>query len=433
MGQFSKGECDLAQIETHMLVLLIVCLGLSGIFSGAEAAFLSAQRIRLQKLVNEGSSKAASVVKMVEHPEKLLPTILLGNNLVNTAAAALATAIAIDLVEDDGVGIMAATIAVTVFLLIFGETIPKTISANHSERIAIILVLPTRWLQWILKPVTIILEWIAISAARVLGGVKNAQALVTEEEIKAMVSLGQEAGSVESGEADMIRRVLEFGDLRVREIMTPRPEMVCIELGATFRQFLHIYDQHSHTRFPVFEEDIDKIVGLISVKDVVRSLAKGSMAMANSVTSEMRSAYYVPETKLVHETFDSMRSMGHQMAVVIDEFGGVSGVVTLKALAEKVVGPVGEEGQAPSDEVIVLGEDSFEIDAAMLLEEANQRLSLNLPEGDYDTLAGFLLDRLGHVPDKNERLVVDNLQFEITEIRGVKIERVLVTRLNPAS
>ena len=125
--------------------------------------------------------------------------------------------------------------------------------------------------------------------------------------------------------------------------------------------------------------------------------------------------------------------MGHQMAVVIDEFGGVSGVVTLKALAEKVVGPVGEEGQAPSDEVIVLGEDSFEIDAAMLLEEANQRLSLNLPEGDYDTLAGFLLDRLGHVPDKNERLVVDNLQFEITEIRGVKIERVLVTRLNPAS
>jgi putative hemolysin len=428
-----KGSSMVSDVGINILVLLGVCLTLSGFFSGAEAAFLSVQRVRIHHLASTGSANAARVARLVEHPEKLLPPILLGNNLVNTAAAALATAVALTLLDDQGQAILAATVLVTVFLLVFGETIPKTISARHAERVALSIVLPLQWVQWVLRPVSVLLEWISTAAARMFSGGEGRGVLITQEEIRTMVSLGREAGTVESGEAEMIRRVLDFGGRRVREIMTPRPEMVGVKLGATFHDFLAIYDQHYHTRFPVFEGDVDKVVGLISVKDIMRAQARGSVSLDDSVTAALRPLYYAPETKLVDEVFDEMRAGGHQMAIVVDEFGGVAGLVTLKALVESIVGPVGEEGEAPEEEVVAVGEDSFEMDASLLVEEANQRMGLGLAEGEYDTVAGFILDRLGHLPEQGEGLTVDNLHFRVLEMKGVKIERIVVTRRGQVS
>ncbi len=419
-------------VGANILVLLGVCLVLSGFFSGAEAAFLSVQRVRIHHLASTGSARAAQVARLVEHPEKLLPPILLGNNLVNTAAAALATGVAITLLDDQGQGILAATIVVTVFLLVFGETIPKTIGARYAERVALSIVLPLQWVQWVLKPAALLLEWVSGSVARVFGSAEGRGVLVTQEEIRIMVSLGRETGAVESGEAEMLRRVLGFGDRRVRELMTPRTEIVWVEQGTPLRKFLGIYDEHYHTRFPVYQDQTDNVVGLISVKDVMRALARGDIASDDSVTNATRPVFFAPETKPLDELFNEMRAGGHQMAIVVDEFGGVEGLMTLKGLMERIVGPVGEEGEAPEEEVVAVGEDSFEIDAGMLVEEANQRIGLGLPEGEYDTVAGFILERLGHVPEQGELLTYGALHFRVLEMKGVKVERVLVTRSRPA-
>jgi putative hemolysin len=421
----------LGEVSTVTVVLLGVSLILSGFFSGAEAALLSVQRIRIRHLASTGSSGAARVARMVEHPERLLPPILLGNNLVNTAAAALGTAVAITVLNDQGRGILVATVVITAVLLVFGETIPKTVAVRHAERTALIVSLPLQWVHWLLMPVTVVLEWLSKTVTRVVPGGRVQGEIITEEEIKTMVSLGREVGVVESGEADMIRRVLEFGDRMVREVMTPRPEVVSVERGTRFGDFLALYDEHYHTRFPVFDGEADNVVGLISVKEVLRAQAAGTMSLDDSVTTAMRPPYYVPETKPVQALFNEMRAGGHQLAMVVDEFGGVAGLVTLKRLIENIVGPVGEEGQAPEEEVVAVGSDSFEVDAAMHVEEANQRMNLGLPEGEYDTVAGFLLEQLGHLPAQNEQLVFGGFHFRVLEMDGNKIERVLVTRLSP--
>ena len=415
------------------LIVLGLSLVLSGFFSGSEAALLSVRRARIRHLASTGSVGASRIARMVEHPEKFLPPILLGNNLVNTTAAALATAVAITLLNDQSQGILVATISVTTFLLIFSETIPKTLSARHAERVALAIVLPLQWIGWLLRPATFLLEWISRTVVSAFGGTEGQNELITQEEIKAMVSMSRESGAVEVREEEMIRRVLDFSDRRVHTIMTPRPEVVWMELGTTFREFLAIYDQHYHTRFPVFEGDIDRVVGLVSVKDVIRAQAGGIMSLDDSVTQVMRTPYYAPETKLAWELFNEMRGGGHQLTIVIDEFGGVAGLVTLKQLMENVVGPVGEEGQAPEEEVVAIGEDSFEIDAGILVVEANQSMSLGLPEGEYDTIAGFILEYLGHLPEQDEQLTFGTLQLRIQEMKGLKIERVLVTRLRPSS
>ena len=242
-----------------------------------------------------------------------------------------------------------------------------------------------------------------------------------------MVLYGSEAGAVERREAEMIWRVLEFGDRRVREVMTPRPEIVWVEQGTTIGGFLALYDEKYHTRFPVYRGTVDNVVGLVGVKDVMRSLARGASLDAPA-TDHLRAATFVPETKLVQELFDEMRSSGEQIAMIVDEFGGVAGLVTLKRLVEDIVGRAGdEEGTAPA-EVVELDEQTVELDAGLSITEANERLGLGVPAGEYETIAGFLLEQLGRVPELGAQVIHGDLRFSVVEMRGVRIVRVRATR-----
>jgi putative hemolysin len=416
------------EIEVFSIVALGVLLLISAFFSGAEAALLSVQRVRIRHLADSGSVRAARVARMVEHPERLLPPILLGNNLANTAAAAIGTVIAISLLNSERQAVLVATIAATAFILVFGETIPKTLGTRHAERVSLAVALPLQWIGWLMFPAVLVLQQISRAVTRMFRAPNSLGAVVTEEEIKTMVTVGREAGTVERGEEEMIRRVFEFGERRVREVMTPRPEIVWVEQGTTFREFLAIYNDHYHARFPVFDTKMDNVVGFLSVKDVLRSQVHGELPLDDSVTTIMRTPYFVPETKLVAELFEEMRALGHQMAMSADEFGGVAGLVTLNQLVEEVVGPVGQEGEAPEEEVVALSENVFELDAGIQVQEANERLDLDLPEGEYETVAGFILERLGRVPQEQEQFTYGRLHFRILEMRGVKIERVLVNR-----
>ena len=408
------------------LILLVAALLFSAFFSGSEAAFLSLQRGSLAQLTRRGGKRADRVVRIAGQPEKLLPTVLTGNNLANTTAAVLGTALAASYLSPN-IAVIVATVVVTVVLLIFAETIPKTIAAKNSTRFAVAVVGPLQVSEMALFPAVWVLERLARGVGRIFG--VSGAAMVAEEEIRALIYVGREAGAVEPSEAEMLEQVFRFGDLQLREIMTPRTEIVSMENGATLEEFLSVYQQESHTRFPVYDGSVDNVLGTLSVKDVVKAMAAAEVGPQDEVTQLLRPAYFVPETKPVGELFRELRGTGYQMVMLADEFGGVAGLVTLKQMVEEIVGRVGEEGMPHEEEFQSIDANTFQADAGMSVDEANEHLGLHIPDGTYETIAGFLLTRLGHIPRESERIYHSGFLLEVIEMRGVKIERIMVTRV----
>jgi len=408
------------------LVLFIICLLLSAFFSSSETAFISLQRIRMEHMVESNVKGARRVARMIERPEKLLSTILLGNNFANVAAAALGTAVAIELWEKQGV--LIATIVVTVLLLIFAETTPKTIATQHPERLSLIFARPIELISWLLTPFVIALSWIASGFTKIVGGTPVPRSLASPEEIRTMISVGHKEGTMEEAEAEMLHKVFDFGDRPVREVMVPRPEVVAIEQGSKIADFLALYAESPLSRFPVYQENMDNVVGILSVKDVLMAQAKGTITGESTIDDLVRPAYFAPETKRINELFAEMRDKNYRMCVVVDEFGGTAGISSLTRLVEEIVGPVGDELAEVEKEYEVINEYTFQIDGSMRIEEVNEEMGLELPEGDYETVAGFVLHLLGHIPKTNEQLRYKGLKLVITEMRGLKIEKILLTK-----
>jgi len=417
--------------ETIYVVLLFICLLLSAFFSSSETAFISLQRIKLEHLVETKVSGAQRVARMVERPEKLLSTILLGNNLVNTAAAALATALAVSIWEEWG--ILIATIGISIILLVFSETTPKTIATQHAEKLALAFARPIQTISWLLTPFVFVLSWIASGFTKMLGGTPAPRSLATDEEIRTMISVGHREGTVEEAEAKMLHRVFDFGDRPVHEVMVPRPEVTCIEQGSRLADFLALYAESPLSRFPVYQENMDNVVGILSVKDVLMAQAKATIDNDSIIDDLIRPAYFTPETKRISQLFTEMRDKNYRMAVVVDEYGGTAGIVSLSRLVEEIVGPVGDELAAVEKEYEVINEYTFQIDGSMRIEEVNEEMDLELPEGDYETVAGFVLNLLGHMPRTGEQLRYKGLKLVITKMRGMKIEEILLTKESHAA
>ncbi len=419
-------------IETLYVVLLVVCFVLSAFFASAEIAFFFLQRVKVEHLASTGVRGAARVSRMLDRPDRLLSIILLGNNLVNTGAAALATALVVSIWRNHGWqeegGILVATIAVTIILLIFGETIPKTLAIRHTERLSILFARPIEWLLWILIPFVVALSWIASGLSKLLGGTPVPRSLASEEEIRNMITVGHREGTVEESEARMLHKVFDFGDRWVREVMVPRPEVVAIEQGSKVADFLSLYAQFPRSRFPVFNENMDNVVGILAIKDALMAQAKGAIDRQSPIDELLRPAYFTPETKLISELFNEMRDSNFRMAVVVDEFGGTAGIVMLSRLVEEIVGEVGDELAAVEKDYEALDAYTFEIDGGMRIEEANEEMDLDLPEGEYETVAGFVLNLLRRIPGPNEQIVYKDMKLVVSEMRGVKIEKIILTR-----
>jgi putative hemolysin len=415
-------------IETLYLVLLIICLFLSAFFSSSETAFISLQRIRVQHLVDTKVRGAKRIAKIMEHPERFLSTVLLGNNLVNTAAAALATLLAIRLWGEEW-GVLIATIIVTIVLLIFCETTPKTIATHHAEGLSLAFIGPIEALSWLFTPFVVALSWIASGFSKIFGGKTVPRSLATEEEIRTMISVGHKEGTVEEEEAEMLHKVFEFGNRPVSEVMVPRTEVIWVEKGTKLADFLKLYAENPLSRFPVFEDNRDNVVGILSVKDIVMAQAKGQINEKSTVDELIRPAYFAPESKRISELFTEMKDKNYRMTVVVDEFGGTAGIVSLSGLMEEIVGPVGDELAAIERDYEPIDEYTFSIDGGMRIEEANEEMGLNLPTSeDYETVAGFVLNLLGHIPKEGERLMYKQLRLVITEMRGKKIEKIRLTK-----
>jgi putative hemolysin len=413
-------------IETLYLVSLLICLLLSAFFSSSETAFVALQQIKVEHMVSTRVTGAELVARMVKRPEKLLSTILLGNNFVNTAAAALATVLAVKYWPEQGV--LIATISVTIILLIFCETTPKTIASRHAERLSLIFARPIAALSWLFTPFVVMLSWAASGLSKMVGGKPVPRSLVSDEEIRTMISVGHREGTVEKTEAEMLHRVFDFGDRPVRVAMVPRPEVVWVEKGTTIADFLTLYAESPLSRFPVYQDNMDNVTGILSVKDVLMAQAKGTITNESPIDDLIRPAYFAPETKRISELFAEMRDKNYRMTVVVDEYGGIAGIVSLSRLLEEIVGPLGDELAAAEKEYEAIDEYTFQIDGGMNIEEANEQMSLDLPPGDYETVAGFVLDLLGRIPREGEQIKYKDMKLVITEMQGVKIANIRLTR-----
>ena len=408
--------------------LLALCLILSAFFSASETAFSALPKARLLHLQRTGRTGAGRVSGLIQRPERFLATVLLSNNLVNTAAAALFTVIVVDLIGNPSISVLVSTIGVTLVLLIFCETLPKTIAWHRSEMVAFAVSRPLYVVGLALAPAVTVLQGITTVAKRAIGITDSSQH-VGEEEIRTLIAAGAQTGTVEADEAELLEKVFRFGDRQMREVITPRPEIVWLEKGATLSEFLEIYQISSHTRFPVFEGSKENVIGILSVKDVLSGLSAGQISSESDVTTLLREAYIVPETKSVSDTFAEMRQARHTVALTFDEFGGIAGLATTKQLLEVIVGQVGDEGPVPEETVTHLGGDSYLVDAAVGISEINEELGLDIPEGDYQTLAGFILAQLGRIPENDDVVEYRDLSITVKAMDGVRIDEVELMRV----
>jgi len=407
------------------IILILISLGFSAFFSSAESAFLTLQNTpRLQHLVGIGDQKALRIQKMLKSPERLLATILLGNNLVNILFASLVTILVMDFIVDELVGVIVATIVGTALLLIFGEVIPKAFAVRNSEKVAFAYARPVKLVENIFFPLIVGIQFLSRTILMRKVEDEAETPSITEGELRTLIDIGEAQGAFEPEEAELLENVFRFGDRQAREVMTPRTEVVFVEQESTLEQFLGVYAVNFHTRFPVYQGQTENVTGIISSKDILKSISGNSINLQTVITKDLRPANFFPETKRISELFQDMRMSGSQIAIIVDEFGGIAGLVTLKALLTELAGPVGEEGEAPEEEYEAINEFTFQVDGSMDIDEAKEAFEIDLPNGDFETVAGFVLEHLGHIPVAGEQFEFDQIKVEVMEMKKFKVESI---------
>lgn len=392
-----------------------------------EAAFLSVSRTRIKHLASQQDKSAQLVESVLERPDRLLATVLFGNDLVNTAAGVLGATLAFKLWGEFW-GVVISTVVTTILVLLVGDTLPKTFAVRHSEAVTLMTVRPVKYMERLLSPIVRVITGLAALIAGPVKGKNPYQHVVSEEEIRTMISLGADTGVVEEEAAELLHKVFDFGDRQVLEAMTPRPDLVYIEETSTSAHFLQIYKEHPHTRYPVYRDRRENIIGYLSIKDVLMAHAQDKFNPEEPITSLIRPIIFVPETKKMGELFNELRDAGQPMAVVVDEFGGVAGIINQEDIVEVLVGQLGDELASRTKEFHTVDDKTYELDGGMRVEDANHELELNIPEGGYQTIAGFVLTHLGHIPRQGEHFKYNNFRLTVLEMRGLKIEKVQIIR-----
>lgn len=420
-----------------LLSIIIIIVGLTGsaFISATEVALLGSRRFRISNLAEEGDHRAVAVLKVIGDNEKFFGTVLLLGNLFNILVASVGTNLAITTIgggEPSPLSTVVATVIATILIVIVGELTPKSVAALIAERWA----LNTARIILVLMRITTPIVWAFTLPPRgivKLAGGREALATpaVTSAELRLLIDQGEEAGTVQENQGAMLDNIFKFGELEVRDVMTPRPEIVWISADTPFREFLSTYKERPHTRFPVYDDEHDDVVGILSVKDVMVSQAEGRIDPSQPVTRLMRPAMFVPETKRLDDLFEMMQESGDKIALSVDEFGGIAGLITLTRVVEQIVGRTGEEGSRPERRFIEVNENTFVLDGGMSIEEANSELELDIPEGEYETVAGFFLEQAQSIPQEGSRIRYGNLRMQVSEMQDNRISSVRVRKMPP--
>ena len=425
---------------TFEFLIILALILFNGVLAMSELAVVSSRRSSLQQRAESGDASAQRALLIAEEPTRFLSTVQIGITLVGILAgafggASIASDVSIWLADlglsegwSDTLGVAIVVIIITYLSLVFGELVPKRIALHSPERIAGMISRPMQYLSTLGAPFVTLLSASTGAVLRVigLGGVR--EETISEEELRLMIGMSAESGSMARAEAELLDRVFHFGDRHVHEVMTPRTEAIGVEKDATLAGFYAVYSGAHHSRFPVYDESLDNIVGILVIKDVLSKLAAGEVGMDSPVEPLARPALFVPETKLIGELFREMQIRGDQMAIAIDEFGGTAGIVTLEQLLEEMVGQVRDELWPAEAEITTIDERTTQVDGGLSIEEAREELHLDIPEGDYDTVAGFVLSQLGHIPRVGETVTLDGYRLTVAEMRGLKIELLRVVK-----
>ena len=408
-------------------LVLIVCILFVAFFSSSEASLLYVSKIRIRYLAEKGNQAARAVLRILSKHDRLFATILFTENTFIIFASSVGTAIALSVIGPGGIYI--ATIVMTLLIVIFGEITPKTFAAQNAERVSLTFSRPMEAIIKLAGPIVWILTLVTNLTIRLIGGDKHTDSpLVTEEEIRMQISIAQQEGIVHQQEEELLRNVFEFGDSLVREVMVPRPEIVGVPENSRISEFLSIFAKARHSRFPVYRGSLDDIVGVVSIKDVLLSLANGNISHESRVSEIVRTIRFIPETKHAGELFFEMQASKEQMTVVIDEYGGTAGVVTIEDLVEEIVGDMRDELAAELDQVQVVDDNTLAFDGQTKIDEVVDIVGVELPEGDYDTVAGLILSELGHIPEVGEKIAVKELTMTVTEMDGVRISQIQIQK-----
>ena len=425
------------------IIVLIILIFVNAFFAAAEIAFISLNDAKIEKMAKEGNKKAKSIEKMIKNPSKFLATIQIGITLAGFLSSAFAADTFVDklapILNDwfptvgvsawRAISLVLITIILSYFTLIFGELVPKRLAMKNYEKIAFGSIGIIRIIALLTAPFVKFLTFSTNVVSKIFGVTENEESIVTEEEIRMMVDVGEEKGTIQKDEKEMINNVFEFNDRTVSEIMTDRTNMFAVDFNTSIGEVIEeLTEERGYSRIPIYDETIDEIKGIVYLKDILLSNKNKN----NKIKSLAKEAYFVPETKKVNELFKEFQKNKKQIAIVVDEYGGTAGIVTMEDILEELVGEIYDEYDVPTEKYEKLDENTFLVDGTISIYELEKILDISIPEGDYDTLSGYILEELGRIPKPKEKPVVETdkaiykvEKFEDNRIVSVKICKVL--------
>ena len=423
------------------ILVLVILIGLNAFFAASEIAFISLNDNKIEKQAKEGNKKAKQIAKMLETPSKFLSTIQIGITLAGFLSSAFASDIFADMIAPvlnnlipigiaiwKSISIILITIILSFITIIFGELVPKRLAMKHYEKIAFGSIGIIRTISIITAPFVKLLTVTTNAISKLFGVSENEEEIVTEEEIKMMVDQGEENGTIEEEEKELINNVFEFNDITVSEIMTHRTDIFAVDIDMNQEELLNeiIKDECRHSRIPVYDETIDEIKGVLYVKDIIKNMNKKTFKIKNI----MKEAYFVSQNKLINELLKELQRNKKHIAIIVDEYGGTAGIITMEDILEEIVGDIYDEYDEIEEQYEKIDDKTYILSGSMPIYDVNKLLESNIPDGDYDTLSGYLQEELGRIPEEEENPVIETeqLTFKIEEYEDKRILKVKVCK-----
>ena len=425
---------------TQILVLILL-IGLNAFFAASEIAFISLNDVKIEKQAKEGNKKAKQIEKMLESPSKFLSTIQIGITLAGFLSSAFASdafayrlapvlnniiPIGTDIWQN--ISIIIITIILSFFTIVFGELVPKRLAMKNYEKISFATIGIIRTISIITAPFVKLLTVTTNAISKIFKVSENEEEIVTEEEIKMMVDQGEENGTIEEDEKEYINNVFEFNDITASEIMTHRTDIFAVDINTSAAELLEeiIKDDCKHSRIPVYDETIDEIKGILYVKDIIKNINKKTFKIKNI----MKEAYFVSQSKLINELFKELQKNKKHIAIIVDEYGGTAGLITMEDILEEIVGDIFDEYDEIEEEYEKIDNKTYIISGSMPIYDVNKLLDAHIPEGDYDTISGYLQEEMGRIPSEEEIPIIETeeLTFKIEEYEDKRILKVKVCK-----
>lgn len=404
------------------LIMLIVLLTLSGIFSSAETALAAVNPMRLRTMASRGDKRALRLIKIKEKPEKMLSAILIGNNIVNLSASSLMTIFAIKLFGSASIGI--ATGVLTFLVLIFGEITPKTLATREADKMALAYSLPIYILVILLTPVIFIVNIASSSVLKLIGSdIDKKKESMTEEELRTIVDVSHEEGVIEHEEKKIINNVFDFGTVLAKDIMTPRIDMVFVDIDAGYEEIIESYREERYTRLPVYEGNRDNVIGTINVKDLLLV----DRANLFSVRDYIRDPVYTYEYKKISELLIEMKKNYNNIAIVLDEYGVTAGMITMEDILEEIVGEIRDEYDTDEEESFIkTGKNTYLLEGSTKLDDINETLGTGLFSEDYESIGGLIMGLLDHLPENGEEVNIGNIRIVVVKMEKARVDKVKI-------